>query len=229
MSRLLALLALLALLLATPQHGAALCMAPQLVVRSGTPEGTVIVPGGSPMITVGNGRAPGGSFSARTRELELTRGGASVRARIDWIVPGLARLVPSSPLAAGVHEITEAVDRTSITVGAGSLPPALPAPHIRSVQRTETSTIRSLIVNVVAQLSAPVPAGAVFTVARWRGGGTFAPAASGASETPLFASPGRCGSTYDGHTAPNLGTQIEIAFVDAQGQTGAWSRPIVVR
>lgn len=229
MSRLLAGLALFALLVTTPQQGAALCMAPQLVVRSGTPDGTVIVPGGHPMITVGNGRAPSGSFSESTRELELTSAGASVRARIDWIVPGLARLVPPAPLGVGVHDITEAVERTSITVGPGALPPALAAPHIRTVQRTETSTIRALIVNVAAQLSAPVPAGAVFTVARWRGGGTFAPAATGLSETPLFASPGRCGSTYEGHTAPSVGARIEIAFVDAQGRVGAWSRPIVVR
>ena len=211
MNRIVVLLAPLALLFMVPQHGAAMCIASQMVVRSGTPDAVAVVPGGHALITVGNGRASGESFSETTRELELTSAGVASRVRIDWIVPGLARLVPAAPLAAGVYEIGGATDGMTFRMGdRGTLRPPLPAPRIREIQRVETRSARSFRVDVGVQLSSPVPEGAIFTVSRWGDGGTFAPAIAGVSQTPLYVSPGRCGSTYQGHRAPGVGARTSL-------------------
>lgn len=71
-------------------------------------------------------------------------------------------------------------------------------------------------------LGAPAPADAVGVLARWSGSSFFMPIGTDRARFLLF--PGRCRGPLPGYTHPTPGTDIDVAFVDAEGNVGSTSR-----
>lgn len=222
-------MALLAVLLPS-ERADACCMAPQLRFARGTPEGVELGAGGAALVAVRMGYGAGTPYRQSIHELAVAQGAQRVRARLEWIVPGLARLVPATALGAGAWMIDGLDGPSELRIGSAPLPPPLAAPQVRAIRRTESEVRFATIVNVEADLAAPIPAGAVFVIATWGGAaGTYAAATSGESTSRIFSSPGRCGATAPGHEPPPRGARTRVAFVDAQGRASAWSQDVVVQ
>ena len=234
----------------SPRVRAGACAAPSATLVLLTPEAARVPPGAGLLIA---GQMPGRPLGrARTPRDELdfegvlTQGDESIALRVESIAPGLARLVPERPPAAGAWQL-RAGDlalpvRFSARAGQSTLtPPALEAVWSQ-VPESSGIGIGSISPRgrsgpppprVMASLAAVRPVGAVAIVFYVSGRGAsraFAAAATPTTSTtlPVYApSGGRCAPITYGSAVP-AGVTVHATFVDAFGRESAPSAPVVV-
>jgi len=152
--------------------------------------------------------------------------GASVSLPITWLVPGVARVrVP--PTAAGQGQIVtppRTPSGTASTFGvsiAAGAPPArvLGPPRSPRLERGEHPIRYSRGLHVDAHFAAS--SDARHLVARWGSFGSFATLAPGATTTTVFRE-GSCGSQPVDAAPPSRGATVQLAFIDADGNTSSF-------
>ncbi len=146
------------------------------------------------------------------------------QARLRELAPNLYAM--TIPRVTGAYAITTAGARGTFENAASftAAPTAIPvAPAVPSIDRQMVGT-GSFAPTIV--LGAPAPAEAVGVMARWQGASGpvsfFMPASTDRARFLLF--PGRCRGPLPGYTPPTPGTNLDVTFVDAQGNESAFSR-----
>jgi hypothetical protein len=145
------------------------------------------------------------------------------QARLRELAPNLYAM--TIPAVTGAYEITTAGARGTFENAHGftAATPITTAPTMPSIdgQIVGTGSFAPAIV-----LGAAAPPGAVGLLARWRdasgSSSFFMPVAT--DRTRFLLSPGRCRGPLPGYTPPTPGTDLDLAFVDAEGNLGSVSR-----
>jgi len=138
------------------------------------------------------------------------------------IAPNLYALELPPAAAAGTYEIT-----TPAATGRFERPASAPSSRATIGTPPTTPSIDRQMIGTgyfapTVVLGAAAPTEALGVLASWQGSSYFMPA--GPDRTRFLLSPGRCRGPLPGYTQALPGTEIELAFVDAQGRLSPASR-----
>ena len=216
MRNLLALLALLGVML-VPGASSARCRpspGDQLVVITPRASHGVVLLQRRPAYSEGAVLTGDTPTTLRLRRTGCTRRCVS-NVALRALAPNLYALTVPGSSPAGSYEITTEVATGRFETASSSSPagPIGAAPATRGIegQMVGTGFFAPSIV-----LATPAPADAVGVLARWQGSSLFMPAQGDRTHFLLFA--GRCRGPLPGFTPPDPDTDVELAFVDAEGR-----------
>jgi hypothetical protein len=230
-SRALAAAALLVITLAGSQAGALCAVMGGYVPMLLTPV-TAAMPHSSGALVAGF-RADASERALSFEGVRITRRRTSVAFQAIPIAPGLARLVPVSPVRPGTYTLEGLGAPTELVVNRNPMPGAPVRPTMSAVRRVASVEGRESRVELRSTLGFAVPTGIVAVLSYWNDATTpsvWSPAVIGQTELVLYATPGRCSSLPPGFTAPpDAGPlTVRIAYVDQYGQVSPVSDPIPV-
>jgi hypothetical protein len=218
-----AILALLLVLLAPSASFARCRMSPgdQLVVLTPRASGRVVLLQRRPAYSEGAVLTADTPATLRLRRSGCTSG-CNSQVALRAIAPNLYALELPAAGAAGTYEITTPTARGRFerpASAASTLAPTGAAPTTPTIDRQMVGT--GYFAPTVV-LGAAAPATSIGVLARWQGSSFFMPVGTDSTRFLLFA--GRCRGALPGYTPPTPGTEIEVAFVDAEGRLSPTSR-----